>query len=143
MKTLLTALVSAVVLLAQAPTPSNNAFMTDAAKQLAAVNFDTKSPVTVHGVVHTLVWPEKTMGMLLVKADDGQEYAFSTAGVPAMAKQGFSRFSAHPGETLTVTGVTTAGRSKIGPGFIAARADIITKSDGSTAFDRSRLPGAK
>lgn len=141
---LLSSLVLAAALVsAQVSRPDNDKMLSEAAHQLSTANFDAKSPVTIHGTVHTLVWPEKTMGMLLVKADDGQEYAFSTAGVPAMAKQGFSRFSAHPGESITVTGVTTANRSKIGPGFIAARADIIKKSDGSTAFDRAKLPEAK
>jgi hypothetical protein len=141
MKTLLTALVSAVVLLAQVQTPEKDKMLSEAARQLSGAAFDAKASVTVHGRVGTLVWPEKTMGMLLVKADDGAEYAFSTAGVPAMGKQGFTRFAMRPGEAITVTGVTTADRSKIGPGFIAARADVIKKSDGSTAFDRSKLPG--
>lgn len=143
MKALLTALISAMVLLAQIPTPENNKMLSDAAKQLSAAAFDAKSPVTVHGHVGTLVWPEGSAGMILVKADDGAEYAFSTAGVPAMAKQGFTRFAMKPGAEIIVTGVTTADRSKIGPGLIAARADIIKRPDGSTAFDRAKLPGAK
>jgi hypothetical protein len=139
MKTLLAALVSAVVLCAQNPTPGKDKMMSDAARQLSGATFDPKAPLTVHGRVGMLVWPEGSPGMILVKTDDGTEYAFSTAGVPAMAKQGFTRFAMRPGEAITVTGIATADRSKIGPGFIAARADLITKSDGSTAFDRAKL----
>ena len=46
----------------------------------------------------------------------------------------------HPGEELIVTGVLASGGQKIGPGFAAARADLITKSDGTRVFDRARLP---
>jgi hypothetical protein len=139
-KLLSTLVMAAALVSAQLSRPDNDKMLSEAARQLSAANFDAKSPVTVHGTVGTLVWPEGSAGMILVKTDDGQEYAFSTAGVPAMAKQGFTRFGMHPGESITVTGVTTANRSKIGPGFIAARADIIKKSDGSTAFDRAKLP---
>jgi hypothetical protein len=78
--------------------------------------------------------------MMLVEVNGGSEkYAFSTAGVPAMAKQGFSRFTMRPGEEIIVTGVLAKRDLKIGPGFTAARADLITKSDGSRVFDRTRL----
>jgi hypothetical protein len=78
--------------------------------------------------------------MLVVEAaGSGEKYAFSTAGVPAMARQGFSRFTMKPGEDVIVTGVRAKGDSRIGPGFRAARADIVTKSNGNRVFDRSRL----
>jgi hypothetical protein len=104
------------------------------------MTFDSGAPVTVHGRVGTLVWPQGTSGMILVEATvGGEKYAFSTASVPGMAKQGFSRFTMKPGEEVIVTGVRAKGDSKIGPGFTAARADLITKSDGNRVFDRSKL----
>jgi hypothetical protein len=125
----------------QIPTPELNKALTEAAKQLAAMSFDSSAPVTIRGRVSTLVWPEQTSGMILMEAGDGVgKYAFSTAGVPAMAKQGFTRFALHPGEEVIITGALTRTDAKIGPGFTAARADLITKSDGSRVFDRSRLP---
>ena len=57
-----------------------------------------------------------------------------------MAKIGFTRFTAHPGDEVIVTGVLTKVRQKVGPGFTAARADVILKPDGSRLFERSRLP---
>jgi hypothetical protein len=66
-------------------------------------------------------------------------YAFTTAGVPALAKQGFTRFTAKPGQEVIVTGVLAEGRVKIGPGAIAARADVINKIDGSELFNRANL----
>ena len=45
-----------------------------------------------------------------------------------------------PGEEVIITGVLASGNAKIGPGFNAARADLITKSDGNRVFDRSKLP---
>jgi len=91
------------------------------------------------------VWPERSAGMILVEAiGTSEKYAFSTAGVPAMAKQGFTRFTLKPGDEVIVTGVLANGSPKIGPGsgFYAARADLITKSDGTHVFDRTRLPVA-
>jgi hypothetical protein len=108
---------------------------------LAAMQFDANLPVTIRGRVSTLVWPEGTSGMVVIEADEGGEkYAFSTARVPDMAKQGFTRFAVPPGAELTVTGVLAASKAKIGPGLTAARADLITRADGSRAFDRARLP---
>jgi len=131
--------------MAQAPTPELNKQLTNAAQQLSAVAFDSGSPVTVRGRVRTLVWPEGGTGMMLVEVNGGSDkYAFSTAGVPKMAEQGFSRFTMGPGEEVIVTGVLATGRLKIGPGFIAARADLITKSsDGSRVFDRARLASSE
>jgi hypothetical protein len=114
--------------------------LTAAAKSLAEMTFDPGAPVTIHGTVGTLVWPEGTSGMLVVEAaGSGEKYAFSTAGVPAMARQGFSRFTMKPGEDVIVTGVRAKGDSKIGPGFRAARADMVTTSNGNLIFDRSKL----
>lgn len=113
-----------------------------AAQQLAAMPFDSNAPVTVHGrvamIVHAL--PRMTGMMIVEDTGSGQRYAFSTAGTRDMAKQGFSRFTMHPGEELIVTGVLAKDGQKIGPGFTAARADTITKSDGIRVFDRSALP---
>jgi hypothetical protein len=79
--------------------------------------------------------------MILVEASNGiGKYAFSTARVPAMAKQGFTRFTLHPGEEVIVTGSLASSNAKIGPGFTAAQANVITKSDGSRVFDRAKLP---
>lgn len=125
----------------QVALPEMNKILSDAAQSLTAMQFDPNAPVTIRGRVSTLVWPEKSNGMALIEADQsGKRYAFSTAGVPAMAKQGFSRFSIHPGEEVVVTGFLATGNAKIGPGFDAARADLITKTDGTRLFDRSRLP---
>jgi hypothetical protein len=130
--------------MAQIPTPELNKQLTNAAQQLSAMAFDSGSPVTVRGRVATLVWPEGSSGMMLVEVNGGSEkYAFSTARVPQMARQGFSRFTMQPGQEVVVTGVLAAGGQKIGPGFIAARADLITKSDNTRAFDRARLGGGE
>lgn len=137
---------AAAAAIAQIATPQLNQQLTNAAQQLTAMQFEPGSLITVRGVVTTLVWPEHGNGMLLVEADRGREkYAFSTAKVGEMAKQGFSRFTVHPGTEVIVTGALATGARKIGPGFAAARADIITKGDGSRVFDRSRVDagGAK
>ena len=132
--------ITALPVSAQVPTPELNQQLTNAAQQLSGMTFDSGSPLTIRGRVGTLVWPEGGSGMMLVEvAGTGEKYAFSTAGVPAMARQGFSRFTMRPGEEVIVTGVRAAGGLKIGPGFTAARADLITKSDGSRVFDRARL----
>ncbi len=70
--------------------------------------------------------------MVLIEAD-GRKYAFSTAKVPDMAKQGFTRFALHPGEEVTITGLLAPSNPTIGPEFTAARADVIAKSDGTSS----------
>ena len=126
---------------AQVQTPEMDKILTTASQSLAAMQFDSNSPVTVKGRVSTVVWPQGTSGMVVIEADQGGEkYAFSTARVPDMAKQGFTRYSLQPGAEVTVTGVLAANKAKIGPGFTAARADLITKADGSSAFNRVLLP---
>jgi hypothetical protein len=124
---------------AQVPTPEMDKLLSTAAQSLSEMQFDTNAPVTVRGHVTTLVWPVGASGMLVVKTDLG-EFAFSTAKLPQMAKQGFTRFALHPGEEVIVTGVLASGKAKIGPRLNAARADLVTKSDGNRVFDRSRLP---
>jgi hypothetical protein len=79
--------------------------------------------------------------MIVVEvAGNSAKYAFSTAGVPAMARQGLTRFALKPGDEIIVTGVLANGNLKIGPGFNAARADLVTRTDGTHLFDRTRLP---
>jgi hypothetical protein len=125
----------------QTQTPEMGKILTSAAQSLAAMQFDASLPVTIRGRVSILVWPQGTNGMVVIETDQGGEkYAFSTARVPDMAKQGFTRFSLQPGAEVTVTGVLAANKAKIGPGFTAARADLITKADGSSAFNRALLP---
>jgi hypothetical protein len=134
-------LVLSIPALSQVPTPEMDKILSNAAQSLAAMQFDSNAPVTVRGRVSTLVWPPGSSGMLILEATlGGEKYAFSTAGVPAMARQGFTRFTMQPGEEVIVTGVLALGKAKIGPGFSAARADLITKSDGNRVFDRSKLP---
>ena len=143
MRTIHASLVLALSMTAfsQVPTPEMNRVLSAAAQQLSEVAFDANAPVTIRGRVSTLVWPQGTSGMILVEASDGVgKYAFSTAKVPAMAKQGFTRFSLHPGEEVIVTGSLASSNAKIGPGFTAAQANVITKSDGSRVFDRAKLP---
>jgi len=125
----------------QVQTPEMDQILTSASRSLAAMQFDANSPITIRGRVSILVWPEGTSGMVVIEASQGGEkYAFSTARVANLAKQGFTRFAVHPGEELIVTGVLAADRAKIGPGLTAARADLITNADGTRAFDRARLP---
>jgi hypothetical protein len=124
---------------AQGPNPESVA-LTNAAQTLATMRFDAGAGLTIRGRVATLVWPERSAGMILVEAQGGEKYAFSTAGVPAMSKQGFNRFTVKPGEEVIVTGVTANGSPKIGPGFNAARADLITRADGTQLFNRTLLP---
>ena len=115
--------------------------LTNAAQTLAGMSFDSGVGLTIRGRVTTVVWPEGSAGMMLVEAvGTSEKYAFSTAGVPALAKQGFTRFAVKPGEEVIVTGVLANGSPKIGPGFSAARADLITRADGSRLFDRTLLP---
>ena len=125
---------------AQVPNPETVA-LTNAAQALAALSFDAGAGLTIRGRVTTLVWPERSAGMILVEAvGSGEKYAFSTAGVPAMGKQGFTRLTLKPGDEVIVTGVMANGSPKIGPGFNAARADLITRADGTHVFNRTLLP---
>ena len=115
--------------------------LTNAAQTLSAMPFDSGSGLTVRARVASAVWPERAAGMIVVEvAGTSEKYAFSTAGVPAMAKQGLSRFTLKPGDEIIVTGVLANGNLKIGPGFNAARADLITRIDGTRLFDRTQLP---
>jgi hypothetical protein len=115
--------------------------LTNAAQTLSAMAFDSTSGLTVHARVASAVWPERAAGMIVVEVGGSSEkYAFSTAGVPAMAKQGLSRFTLKPGDEIIVTGVLANGNLKIGPGFNAARADLISRPDGTRLFDRAQLP---
>src|SRR5215831_4130035 len=115
--------------------------LTNAAQTLSAMAFDSGSGLTVHARVASAVWPERAAGMIVVEVPGTREkYAFSTAGVPAMAKQGLSRFTLKPGEEIIVSGVLANGDLKIGPGFNAARADLITRVDRTRLFDRTQLP---
>lgn len=141
MKRTLAALLLCVPLLAQIATPELNKKLTELAKTLSSVTFDPKKPVTVEGRAATMVWPEGTSGVLVVETSKGERYAFSTAGVPAMAKQGFTRFALSPGTSVKVTGLLAPGNGMIGEGWIAGRADTIDKADGKRLFDRAKLPG--
>jgi len=127
---------------AQAPNPETVA-LTNAAQGLASMSFNSGVGLTTRVRVTTMVWPERSAGIILAEAiGTSEKYAFSTAGVPAMAKQGLTRFTLKPGDEIIVTGVLANGSPKIGPGsaFYAARADLITKADGAHVFDRTRLP---
>ena len=127
---------------AQAPNPETIA-LTNAAQSLASMSFGSGVGLTTRARVTTMVWPERSAGMILVEAiGTSEKYAFSTAGVPAPAKQGLTRFTLKPGDEVIVTGILANGSPKIGPGaaFYAARADLITKADGTHVFDRTRLP---
>jgi hypothetical protein len=115
--------------------------LTNAAQTLSTMPFDSGTAVTVHARVASVVWPERLSGMIVVEAaGTAQKYAFATAGVPAMAKQGLTRFALKPGDEIIVTGVLANGNLKVGPGFNAARADLITRTDGTRLFDRTKLP---
>jgi hypothetical protein len=117
--------------------------LTNAAQALASMSFDSGVRLTTRVRVTTVVWPERSAGMILVEAiGTSEKYAFSMAGVPAMAKQGLTRFTLKPGDEVIVTGVLANGSPKIGPGAssFAARADLITNADGAHLFDRTRLP---
>src|SRR5215467_1461442 len=115
--------------------PAESIALTNAAQTLSAMAFDSGRGLTVHARVASVVWPERAAGMIVVEAaGTSEKYAFSTAGVPAMAKQGLSRFTLKPGEEIIVSGVLANGDLKIGPGFNAARADLITRIDGTRLF---------
>ena len=110
----------------------------EAAQDLAAMPFGHGAPVSVQGRVTTALFGGTT-GMIIVEASGGSgKYAFSTAATPGLAKQGFTRFSLQPGQQVTVTGVLADSGEKI-EGFIAARADSITTSDGVPIFSRAAL----
>lgn len=121
--------------------PNEQAAISAAADQLAALPFDSAAVVTVRGRIAMALWPEGKPGMILVNEIGGsRKFAFLTAGVPAMAKQGLTRFTAGPGKEILITGVLASGDQKIGPeGAAAARADTITMPDGSRVFDRALL----
>ena len=127
-------------LFAQIPTPEMNRKLTELAKTLTSISFEGQKPVTVEGTVGTLVWPEGAKGVLVVKTAKGDQYAFSTARVPDMAKQGFTRFAVKPGTTLKIMGVLAPGNGRIGSDWIAARADTVDQTDGKRLFDRAKLP---
>lgn len=117
------------------PTPQTDAELTAAAAELVALPFDAGSPIATSGHVTAAVWPESGVGMILVQTGDGLKYAFSTAPVPVLAKQGFTRRSLGPGEEVGVSGVLAPGKT-VANGHIAARADSITKGDGTRLFQR-------
>jgi hypothetical protein len=76
--------------------------------------------------------------MLVLHAADGPaKYAFSTAPTPEMSRQGFTRFSLHPGEEITVTGLLAQGGQKL-EDYAAARADRIATADGKTLYTRAQ-----
>ena len=77
--------------------------------------------------------------LVLAEAGGSRKFLFSTAQTQAMAKQGFSRYTMHPGEELMITGVLANNGDTVGE-YLAARADTITKMDGSQVFDRRALP---
>lgn len=121
--------------------PAESIALTNAALTLSSMAFDAGRGLTVRVRVASMVWPERAAGMIVVEVPGTSEkYAFSTAGVPAMAKQGLSRFTLKPGEEIIVTGVLANGDLKIGPGVSAARADLIRRVDGTRLFDRTQLP---
>ncbi len=131
-------LILALTACAQIPTPELTEKLTQAAQVMATTHFDQSAPVNVRGKIATLVFPEGTSGVVMIQTGNGLRYVFSTAGVPAMAKQGFTRFAVRPGQEVTVVGVL-ASASPLS-GFIGARADTISKPDGQVLFDRARLP---
>ena len=112
--------------------------LNSAAQAMSTMSFDATAPVTVHGRISTLVFPEGSSGLMMVQAGDGLRYVFSTAGVPAMAKQGFTRLTVRPGQDVTVVG-PLASASPL-DGFIGARANTISAGDGQILFDHARLP---
>lgn len=113
--------------------------LTGAARELTALPFDSGAPITVRGRILTMVWPKASDGMIVLEVNGGLEkFAFSTGKAASLKKVGFTRASVHSGEEIVVTGVPAGGR-KIKLGFIAARADVITKADGTRLFDRAKL----
>jgi hypothetical protein len=120
--------------LAACSRPSGDA-LDAAAAELAAMTFDANTPIATSGHVSAAVWPEGGTGMIVVETGDGLKYAFSTASVPVLSKQGFTRQSMGPGEEVGVSGVLAPGKTVAG-GLTAARADVITKGDGTRVFQR-------
>jgi hypothetical protein len=112
----------------------------ETAKKLASMPFDGGTKVTVHGratmLLHAL--PGETGMLAFAEVDGSRKFVFSTAPTQAMAKQGFSRYTMHPGEELMITGVLAKNGDTLGE-YLAARADTITKLDGSLVFDRAAL----
>lgn len=112
----------------------------ETAKQLATMPFDGGAKVAVHGratmLMHAL--PGEPGMLALAEVDGSRKFVFSTAQTHAMAKQGFSRFTMRAGEELMVTGVLAKNGDRVGE-YLAARADTITKMDGSRVFDRGEL----
>ena len=117
-------------------TPELNSELTAAAIELAAMSVASHAPVMTSGHVTTLVWPEEASGVIVVQTGDGMKYAFSTAPVPVLAKQGFTRTTMHPGDEVGVSGVLAPGKTVTTGALIAARADIIFKGDGTRVFVR-------
>ena len=132
----LLALALVTIACSRIPTPDLNAELTTAAKELAAMPFDSNAPVMTSGHVSTLVWPEEASGVIVVETGDGMKYAFSTAPVAALAKQGFTKATIHPGDEVGVSGILAPGKTVTNGALIAARADIIFKADGTRAFVR-------
>ncbi len=112
----------------------------DKAPVLAAMPFDSSTPLTVSGTVSTLLFAEKGVPGFVVVHDSatGKKYVFSTAATRDMNNQGLRRRTLNPGQAVTVTGVLAQGSQKIDD-FTAARADVITVVNGSTVFDRALL----
>ena len=77
-----------------------------------------------------------------VKDESGnvQQWTALTAPPQRLYRAGWNTKILKPGDQIIVTGVLANGNLKIGPGFNAARADLITRIDGTRLFDRTQLP---
>jgi hypothetical protein len=110
------------------------------AREYAAMNFDSGSPVTIRGVV-TKFQMMNPNSLITVDPMDGsgRRYTFVLAGERQIANQGLTRTAVHLGDEITVTGAVGMGGKPLSDGTFVALANTITTASGAKIFDRAQV----
>jgi hypothetical protein len=96
-----------------------------------AAEYDSKTPITVSGVVTKIEWTNPHAYVYLdVKDDDGKVANWAFEGYPpnTLKRTGFTRDLIKPGDTITITGWRAFDNS------IRAAGREITMADGRKVF---------
>ncbi len=111
-----------------------------AAQQLAAITFDSNSPVTVKGAVFKfqLMNPNSLISVDPMDGT-GKRYTFLLGSASQTSKQGLTRNAARLGDEVTVTGDLATGGQMMPDGTIAATAATITNANGEKIYDRGQV----
>ena len=104
-----------------------------------SMSFDSANPVVMTGTMFRMDFMNPAAA-IFVKDGTGKRYAFAAAAPAEMTRQGWTRDSARPGDTLTIAGFLATGGQTLPDGTIAASATTITAPDGRKLFDRAAIP---